>query len=132
MGYAFTLERPHDDTAVHCAFNGEQMNYVRLIMIEAGATAGDGFAAALGGPGLETCADTVPIDRFMSNDAWHITAREAEFIAGRLRRAVELGVIDDLLGFYDESPGTAAVRSWVEEFAAFNERAARQNGYHVM
>ncbi|MBV1855829.1 hypothetical protein [Catellatospora tritici] len=131
MGYSFTFDKPHDGVAVDCAFNGYQMNFVRLIMIEAGAIAGDGFTAAIHNPGLETCADTVPAMNFLSNDGWHITAHEAAFIASRLRQAVELRVVPDLLSFFDDRPGAADVRDWVEEFAAFNERAARRDGYYV-
>jgi hypothetical protein len=69
MGYAFTLEKPHDGVEVPCAFTIDQMHWVRLIMIEAGVTAGEGFEAAVGGPGLEICADTVPIKKFRSNAA---------------------------------------------------------------
>ena len=131
MGYAFSLEEPHDGVRTPCAFSNDQMQYVRLVMIEAGATAGGGFEAALPRPGLEPCADTVPIARFRSNGGWHVTAREAAFVATRLRRAVELDVVDDLLMFLDDSPDGALVQEWVEEFAAFNEHAAERDGYYV-
>ncbi|MGI5169909.1 hypothetical protein ACQEU3_36710 [Spirillospora sp. CA-253888] len=131
MGYAFTFEKSHDDVAVPCAFNHHQMNYVRLIMVEAGAIAGDGLAAAMGGPGLEVCDRTVPAERFFSNAGWRITAAEAAFIAARLHRVLETSIIVDLLGFFDDAPGHAVVTDWVKEFAAFNERAAGQDGYYV-
>ncbi|MFC9970268.1 hypothetical protein ACFVH6_05125 [Spirillospora sp. NPDC127200] len=131
MGYAFTFEKSHDDVAVPCAFNYYQMNHIRLIMVEAGAIVDDGLAAAIGGPGLEVCDRTVPAERFYSNDGRRITAQEAGFIATRLRRVLETSIIVDLLSFFDDAPGHAAVAEWVEEFAAFNERAAAQDGYYV-
>jgi len=128
VGYSFV---PHGNVPVGCSFSSGQMTYVRMIMIEAGTVAGDGFVAALSYPGLETCADTVPTKKFLSNDGWHITAHEAAFIAARLRRAVELNVIAELLVFLDDRPDAVEVRDCVEEFAAFNERAAEQGGYYV-
>ena len=132
MGYAFTLERPHDDVAVPCAFNGDQMNYVRLVMIEAGAVAGGGFESPTRpAPGLEITEQTLPISLFLSNDGWHITPDQAAFVAGRLRRAVAGGVVSLLMDFLDDAPDRDDVLSWVEEFAAFNEGAAAQDGYFV-
>jgi hypothetical protein len=133
MGFGFTLEKPHDGVEVPCAFSLDQMHWVRMIMIEAGVVAGGGFEASLQVPGLETGADTVPIKKFMMvpDGGGHITAHEAGFIAVRLRRATELGVIVNLLMFLDENPGASAVTEWVDEFAAFNERAAGQDGYYV-
>jgi hypothetical protein len=131
VGYAFTLQKPHDGVAVDCAFDSDQMTYVRLIMLESGAITGDGLEAALSRAGLEVSAETLPTSTFTSNSGQHVTADQAGFIAARLRRAVEAGIIGDLLGFYDDSPGTAAVRAWVEEFAEFNERAAQLDGYYV-
>ncbi|MFI6517891.1 hypothetical protein ACIBF1_20210 [Spirillospora sp. NPDC050679] len=131
MGYAFTFEKSYDGVAVPCAFNHYQMNYIRLIMVEAGAIADDGLTAAMGGPGLEVCAQTVPAERFFSNAGWRITAQEAEFIGTRLRRVLETSIIVDLLSFYDDAPDYALVGEWVKEFAEFNERAAAQDGYYV-
>jgi hypothetical protein len=131
MGFAFTFDRPADGVAVGCAFNGYQMNHVRLVMIEAGAIAGDGFKAALRQPGLETAAETLPAKKFMSNNGWHIAAHEAAFIAARLRQATELGVIGDLRMFLDDRPSEAEWQGWVDEFATFNEQAAGRDGYYV-
>jgi hypothetical protein len=130
MGYTFTWDKPADDAVSGYALNNYQMNYVRLIMIESGAIAGDGLSSPeQPKPGLETSAETLPAKKFMSNDGWHITAPEAGFVAARLRRAVELDVVDDLLMFFDHPPDDLQV--WVEEFAAFAERAAERNGFYV-
>ena len=131
MGYSFTYDPPSDGAESGCAFNNHQMNYVRLIMVEAGAIDGDGLESALHAPGLETAPDTVASRNFLSNGGRHITPEQATFIAARLRRAVTQGVIGDLLMFLDDSPGAAEVREWVEEFASFNERAAGRDGYYV-
>jgi len=131
MSYAFTLDRPADGVAVGCAFNGYQMNQVRLILIEAGAIAGDGFESALKRPGLEPSDETLAARKFRSNAGWHITAAEADFIATRLRAALHLDVIADLLMFLDETPDPTELRDWVEEFATFNEMAGQHDGYYV-
>ena len=131
MGYAFSFDPPTDEgyASTPCAFNGEQMNYVRLIMIEAGVLDGDGFQQALRTPGLEVGEETLPTRRFLYNEG-HTTAAEAAFIARRLRAAVDARIAGDLLSFYDEHPGVGAVTAWVEQFAAFNEEAARKSGYY--
>jgi hypothetical protein len=115
-----------------CALNGHQMTYVRMIMVEAGVIRGGGFLPPVSPQaGLEPTADTLPAEHFMSNSSWPIGRGQAAFIAGRLRRAVSLGVVSDLLGFLDDAPDSADVEAWVEEFAAFNERAAGHDGYFV-
>lgn len=48
MGYAFTLDKPYDGVAVGCALNGHQMTNVRLVMIEVGTVAGDGYGPSPG------------------------------------------------------------------------------------
>jgi hypothetical protein len=132
MGYSFTWDPPSDDAVSGCGFNGHQMNYVRMVMLEAGAIAGDGFLAPPRPlPGLEPSPMTLPARRFMYNDGEHITADEAGFIAARLRRAMELRVISELLSFFDDAPDTTEVQKWTEEFATFNERAAQRDGYYV-
>ncbi|MDG6107875.1 hypothetical protein Daura_34530 [Dactylosporangium aurantiacum] len=132
MGYAFSFDPPTDEgyASTPCAFNGEQMNYVRLIMIEAGAIAGDGFEQALRTPGLEPGEQTLRARRFQYNEG-HVTAAEAAFVAGRLRAAAEAKVAAELLSFYDEHPGVDQVTAWVEQFAAFNEQAAARDGYYI-
>src|SRR5688572_2556169 len=132
MGYAFSLEQPHDGMSVDCAFNVDQMSYLRVIMIEAGVIAGDGFApGALIYPELATCADTLPARKFSSNDGWHITAPEAGFIAARLRLAMELDVVSDVMSCFDDGPDRGDVYGWMEEFTALNETAAQKDGYYV-
>jgi hypothetical protein len=131
MGYSFTFDPPSDGAVSGCAFNNWQMNYVRLVMVEAGAITGNGLSAALSAPGLETSQDTLPAKTFMHNGGDHVTATEATFIAGRLRRAVADGVVGDLLSFFDDPPSGTEVRDWVDEFAAFNELAATRDGYYV-
>ncbi|MDG4832899.1 hypothetical protein O7627_26855 [Solwaraspora sp. WMMD1047] len=132
MGYAFSFDPPIDGSyaSTPCAFNSEQMTYVRLIMIEAGVLAGDGYQQVLETPGLETTDLTLPARRFQFNEG-HITAAESAFVARRLRAALETDVVGELLSFYDEHPGEDQVTAWVGQFAAFNEQAAQQHGYHI-
>jgi hypothetical protein len=132
MGYAFSLEPATDDGfgSTPCAFSGDQMHYVRLVMIEAGVLSGGGFQQALETPGLEVCEETLPARRFLFSEG-HTTAAEAAFIARRLRAALGVGVVAEFLSFLDEHPGVDLVSGWVEQFAAFNERAAQQAGYYA-
>jgi hypothetical protein len=131
MGYAFSFDPPTEEgyLSTPCAFNGHQMNYVRLIMIEAGVLTGDGYEQALATPGLEVTEETLPTRRFLYNEG-HTTAVEAAFIARRLRAALQAGVVAELLSFFDDHPGKDEVTAWVEEFAAFNELAAQKSGYY--
>ncbi|MFF5228882.1 hypothetical protein [Dactylosporangium sp. NPDC000521] len=131
MGYAFSFDPPTDEgyASTPCAFSGEQMQYVRLIMIEAGVLTGDGFEQALCTPGLEVGEEALPARRFLYNEG-HTTAAEAAFIARRLRAALDACVVGDLLSFYDEHPGTGEVSAWVERFADFNAEAAGRSGYY--
>jgi hypothetical protein len=131
MGYAFSFDPPTDEgyERTPCAFNGEQMQYVRLIMIEAGVLSGDGFEQVFQRQGLEVCEETLPARRFMYNEG-HTTAAEAAFVARRLRAALATGIVGDLLEFYDEHPGVDEVTAWVEQFVAFNEEAASKDGYY--
>jgi hypothetical protein len=131
MGYAFSFDPPTDEgyLSTPCAFNGDQMNYVRLIMIDAGVLTGDGFKSALETPGLEVTEETLPTRRFLYNEG-HTTAAEAAFIARRLRAALDADVVSELLSFLDDHPGEDEVTEWVEQFAAFNEQAADRNGYY--
>jgi len=132
MGYSFLWEPPRDGADSGCDFNVFQMQYVRLVMIEAGAIAGDGFASPPSPrDGLDVTADTLPASKFMSNGGWHITPEQAAFIAARLRQAVRLDVVPELLMFLDDGPSTSDLRGWVEEFATFNEHAAQRDGYYV-
>ena len=100
-------------------------------MVEAGAIDGDGLKAALNTPGLEPTAQTIPAANFLSISGWHIAPEQAAFIATRPRSAVAQGVVGELLMFFDDGPGAAEVREWVEEVADFNERAAAREGYYV-
>lgn len=68
---------------------------------------------------------------FMSNDGAHVTPDNATFIAVRLRQALDLDVVSDLLSFMDDAPDTGEVVQWVKEFADFNELAAKHDGYYV-
>ena len=77
MGYSFTFDPPSDYAVSGCAFNNWQMNYVRLVLVEAGAITGNGLSAALSAPGLETTPDTLPAGTFMSNGGAHVTAAQA-------------------------------------------------------
>lgn len=131
MGYAFSFDPPTEEgyASTPCAFDGEQMNYVRLIMIEAGVLTGDGFAQALQAPGLEVAEETMPTRRFLHNEG-HTTAAEAAFVARRLRAALDAQVVAELLSFFDEHPGEDQVTAWVRQFAAFNEQAAQKDGYY--
>ncbi|MBO3744392.1 hypothetical protein [Actinoplanes flavus] len=132
MGYAFSFDPPTEDgfAATPCAFSNEQMNYVRLIMIEAGVLSGDGFAQALETPGLEVSEESLPTRRFLHSEG-HTTAAEAAFIARRLRAALDAKVVAELLSFFDEHPGTDQVTAWVDRFAAFNDQAAKRAGYYA-
>jgi hypothetical protein len=131
MGYAFALQRPAGgfaDTA--CGFNNDQMNYVRLIMLEASVIDGDGFSAA-NRRGLGVCEQTLPAARFVGVGG-RVTAAEAAFIAQRLRQAIDQGLIGDTLDFLDAHPGEPAVRGWVNEFVDLNEQGARGDGYYIV
>lgn len=131
MGYAFALQKPADGFAdTVCAFNNDQMNYVRLVMLESSAINGDGLMAA-DLPGLEICDQTLPAARFLGV-GWRVTAAEATFIAEGLRQALNRNLIADMLDFFDEHPGEPAVRGWVNEFLDLNERAARDDGYYIV
>jgi hypothetical protein len=131
MGYSFTLDPPGDGARSGCAFNNWQMNYVRLVLVEAGAIAGNGLTSALRTPGLEPTNQTLPAATFMFNSGTHVDRAQAEFIAGRLSQALDQNIIGDLLSFLDDAPAGAEVAQWVQEFAGFNERMAEQDGYYV-
>lgn len=61
MGYYLTRDRPpNDGRESGCAFNTWQMTYLRLVMVEAGAIAGNGLASALRTAGLESGEQTLP------------------------------------------------------------------------
>jgi len=130
MGYSFTLDPPGDARS-GCAFNNWQMNYVRMVMVEAGAIDGNGLKSALRTPGLEPTEQTLPAATFMSSNGTHVARAQAAFIAGRLRQALDRNVIRDLLRFLDDAPEIVEVAQWVQEFAGFNERTAEQDGYYV-
>ncbi|RST12607.1 hypothetical protein E2C00_01815 [Streptomyces sp. WAC05374] len=127
MGYAFTFEQPASDGSF--GLNNWQMGFVREAMREAGAAAGQGLGQALRAPGLEPTDRTVAMDKFLSNSNWHVSAAEAEFIAARLRLAINEHVVSDLLSFFDDAPEEAA--QWVSDFADFNERSVAHDGYRV-
>jgi len=131
MGYAFALRKPTDGFAdTVCGFNNDQMNYVRLVMLESSVINGDGLMAA-DRRGLEICDQTLPAARFLGVGG-RVTAAEAAFIAERLQQALDGNLIGDLLGFFDEHPGEPAVRGWVNEFLDLNQRAAGDDGYYVV
>jgi hypothetical protein len=96
-----------------------------------GTVAGNGMESALRAPGLEPDGQTMRVATFMSNGGAHVTPAQAAFIATRLRKAVGDGVVADLLSLLDDAPGSGEVTGWVQEFAAFNEKAAEQDGYYV-
>ncbi|MGV9457064.1 hypothetical protein [Streptomyces sp. NPDC003635] len=127
MGYAFTFEQPAPGGTF--SLNNWQMGFVREIMREAGAAAGQGLEPALRTPGLEPAEHTADMNKFLSNGNWHVSAEEAGFIAMRLRLAASKGVIADVLSFFDDAPDD--VGQWVSDFADFNERSAGQDGYRV-
>jgi hypothetical protein len=131
MGYSFTLDPPSDGARSGCAFNNWQMNYVRMVMVEAGAIAGNGLKSALRTPGLEATAQTLPAATFATNGGAHVTPAQAAFIAGRLRQALDQYVVQDLLSFLDDAPDSGEVKQWVQDFANFNEQTAGQDGYYV-
>ena len=133
MGYSFSLiPGRHDVVRDGCNLTGHEMMYVRMILIEAGAIEDDKYMSPVSPkPGLERTPETFPASMFESNDGQYVDAERAAFVARRLRRAVELGVVSDMLSFLDDAPETEYVRAWVEEFAEFNELAARYGGYTV-
>ncbi|MER6170275.1 hypothetical protein [Streptosporangium sp. NPDC001681] len=128
MGYSFTFEKPPHDG---CNFNIWQMQFLRLIMLEAGVVRDEYLEQALKVEGLEPTEQSVDMAKFQSNDGWHITAEEASFIAARMRLAVEHDVPGELVLYLDEAPPAEALVQWVEEFADFNERATAHGGYRV-
>jgi hypothetical protein len=127
MGYAFTFEQPASGGTF--SLNNWQMGFVREIMREAGAAAGQGLEPALHTPGLEPTEQTADMKKFLTNGNWHVSAEEADFIATRLRLAASKGVIADVLSFFDDAPDD--VQQWVSDFADFNERSVAQDGYRV-
>lgn len=127
MGYAFEFEQPASGGSF--ALSNGQMGFVREVMREAGAAAGQGLEPALRTPGLEPTGQTVDMEKFLSNSNWHVSASEAGFIATRLRAAMSKHVIADLMSFYDDAPADAG--QWVSDFADFNDRSAAHGGYRV-
>ncbi|GAA3197765.1 hypothetical protein GCM10010532_016270 [Dactylosporangium siamense] len=125
VGYDFAAE----DAGTSYRLNDWQMGHVRLVMLEAGAVAGDGLARLFGNERFAPSADTVPVGHFSSNDGWQVTAAQCAFIAARLRAALDADLIGDMALFYYDQP--TQLRDWVEEFAAFNEQATAQGGYRV-
>ena len=131
MGYSFTFDPPADDAGSGCAFNNHQMGYVRLLLVEAGAIAGGNFISPRPQPWWEPAGPPLPAATYLSNGGAHVTPAQAGFVAARLRRAIAANADRDLLDFLDDAPPAADVRSWVEEFATFNELAATRAGYYV-
>jgi hypothetical protein len=130
MGYAFTMDEPSDDMATPCGFSNYQMNYVRLVMLWVSVIDGDGYKAH-NWPEFPICDQTLPAGEF-DGVGGRVNAAGAAFIAERLRQALETYAVEDLLDFFDDHPGGPEVRSWVEEFAGFNEQAAQRDGYHLV
>ena len=81
--------------------------------------------------GFEPPAESVAMEKFLSHGDWHVTPDESRFIASRLDAGIAQGVPEELLSFFDDAPPTEDVVSWLEEFAAFNGRAAEYGGYRV-
>jgi hypothetical protein len=127
VGYSFELSTPGDGASY--SLNDWQFGFVREALREVGAAVEAGYQQALETAGFEPSADSVDMLKFRSNSNWHVTAAEAAFVAGRLRAGLAAGVVSDLLSFFDDAPPEA--RTWVAEFAAFNERAAAGAGYRV-
>ena len=123
MGYDF------ESTGTGHRLNDWQMEHVRLVMLEAGAIAGGGLERLFGNEQFAPSADTVPTGHFSSNDGWPVTEAQSAFIAARLRAALAADLIGDMALFYYDQP--TQLREWVDEFAAFNERAASDGGYVV-
>ncbi|MFF0201316.1 hypothetical protein [Streptomyces sp. NPDC005017] len=127
MGYAFEFERPAPGGSF--GLNTYQMGFVREIMREAGAAAGQGLQQALRMPGFEPEERTVDMEKFLSNSDWHVSAEEALFIASRLRLAASEHLVAELMSFYDDAPRD--VGQWIDDFARFNELSASHDGYRV-
>ncbi|GGM56328.1 hypothetical protein ACFFX1_07650 [Dactylosporangium sucinum] len=126
MSYAF---QPEDPVQHGYGITSWQMRELRLVLLEAGAIAGDGLERIFGNARFAPGPETVPVAMFSSNDGWRISPQRCAFIASRLRAALDAGLIGDMALFYeDQSPDLPA---WVTEFAAFNERAAAWGGYRV-
>ena len=123
MGYDFS------GAGTGYRLNDWQMGHVRLVMLEAGAIAGDGLERLFGNEQFAPSADTVPVGHFSSNDGWPVTAAQSAFIAARLRAALTADLIGDMALFYYDQP--TQLREWVDEFATFNEQAASDGGYVV-
>jgi hypothetical protein len=64
----------------------------------------------------------VPLKKFAANDGFHVTAEECLVIAYRLHK---------YLGKTKGQPKGSEDREFVEAFAAFNELAAKYDGYEV-
>lgn len=137
MGYDFSYAHidPEDASqdgtpGAFYRFNGSQMALVRDLMREAGACRDD-LPQALEAEGFEQTAESVDMKKFKSNDGWHVTPPECRFIATRLRAAIAERLPGEYLSFLDDVPPTKVVAEWLEEFAAYNARAAEVGGYKV-
>lgn len=115
-------------------FNFWMMGFVREFLREAGAVRSQpGFDQAFKVQGFEPGPLSVPIEWFCdNNDDDIVSPDQARFMAARVRAGMESEVMDMFgVGLFDDEPEEEVIRQWLEEFAEFNERAARGHGYRV-
>ena len=125
MGFAFSFEQPRFPNS-HYSMNGAQMSIMLEVMREVKAIREQGCD-----PNWTLLPDGVTHAKFRSNDNHHVTPAECLLIAERLRAGLKDGTATSILTFFDDAPGGARGRAWIEEWADYNERAAAAGGYRV-
>jgi hypothetical protein len=125
MGFAFSFEQPGRANGNY-AMNGSQMSMMVEIMRAVKALREQGMD-----PNWSLLPDGVTHDKFRSSGNHHVTPQECLLIATRLREGLADGTVTETLSFFDDAPVGKKARQWVEEWAAYNERAAAAGGYRV-
>ena len=74
-------------------------------------------------------AGSARIDKFRYNDGALVTRHECRIIAARLGE--HRSAVHEVASFFDDAPGRTELDEWLNEWIAFNERAAEANGYRV-
>jgi hypothetical protein len=129
MGYLFEFEKRAAKGIYE--LNDWQMGLVREVLREVGAGSEPGVKQALAAKGFAPTSESVSMNKFKSNDNWHVTPLECRFIAKRLRRGIVESVHAELMLLYDDAPSDEEMGRWLDEFASFNERASEHGGYRV-
>jgi hypothetical protein len=131
VGYDFSFKRPGRDARSEFRLAGEDMSLMREVMREAGAATEPDADQALRAEGFEPTDASVPMKKFLSNDDWHVTPEECRFIAERVAKAAERGVVSELLSYWSDAPPEEEVDRLVADWVDYNRRAADHGGYRV-